>query len=238
MRFTIPEILQAVSDAKTHEKKVSILQNCQTEVLEQVLQYNFHPDISFDLPEGEAPYKKETDVPVGKSHTNLYKEGRRLYLFLKGQAPNLKPYKREQLFIEMLEGLHFTEADLIVAVKDKRLQDLYPGVTYECARDAFDRLLPQEKPAEKPKAKPVKLAIPELPKLEYDFDMPEVAVKEQVNDPLEQPASSTKTTADSPSAPKEKKPMSEKQLAGIRKAQEARRASAAAKRAAAAHSKE
>src|ERR1700756_4257704 len=196
MRFTIPEILQAVSDAKTHEKKVSILQNCASEVLEQVLQYNFHPDISFNLPEGECPYKRETDIPVGKSHTNLYKEGRRLYLFLKGQAPNLKPYKREQLFIEMLEGIHFTEADLIVAVKDKRLQDLYPGVTYECARDAFDRLLPVEPP--KPIVKAVKLAIPDLDSVLAQAGIGE---QEQVNSPLAQAASSTATKVDSPSVP-------------------------------------
>jgi hypothetical protein len=185
MRFTIPEILKAVSEAKTHEHKVSILQNCGTETLEQILQYNFHPDIKFNLPEGDAPYKKEADIPVGKSATNLYREARRLYIFLHGYAPNLKPYRKEQLFIELLEGIHWTEADLLIAVKDKRLQDLYPGVTYECARDAFDRLLPQEPP--KKIAKAVKLAIPDL-----DAELAKEKV-EQESLPLAQPVSSTPT---------------------------------------------
>lgn len=230
MRFTIPEILQAVSNERSHAKKVSILQNCGTEVLEQVLQYNFHPDIKFNLPDGEVPYKKETDIPVGKSHSNLYREGRRLYIFLEGQAPNLKPYRREMLFIELLEGLHYTEAEVLIAVKDKTLQNLYPGVTYEAARDAFDRLLPQDPPKKVAKVeKPVKLAIPAV-----DFDMPVVAAEETVQEdtrPLEQ---STPTTADSASATptKPKKELTEAQRAGLLKAQAARRASAAAKKAA------
>lgn len=180
MRFTIPEILKAVSEAKTHAQKVSILQNCGTEPLEQILQYNFHPDISFSLPEGDAPYKKEVDLPVGKSHSNLYKEGRRLYIFLIGYAPNLKPYRKEQLFIELLEGIHWTEADLLIAVKDKNLESMYPGVTYEAARDAFDRLLPAQVPPKKVK--------------------PVVVAKEQVQEvelPLELPVSYTPTKVDS-----------------------------------------
>lgn len=200
MRFTIPEILQAVSDAPTHEKKVSILYNCQSEVLEQILQYNYHPDIKFTLPEGEVPYKKEDDVPVGKSASNLYREGRRLYLFLEGEAQNLKPYRREMLFIELLEGIHWTEAEVLIAVKDKRLEDLYPGLTYESARDAYDRLLPQEKPktvkAAKVDPRPVKLGVPD-----FDAAMARHVEKEKVQEetrPLEQPQPT-----------KEKKPMSE-----------------------------
>jgi hypothetical protein len=228
MRLHIPEILDLVSKAQRHEDKVRLLREHQSLPLEQVLQYNFHPDIEMNLPEGEAPYKKDTGIPLGKSETNLYREGRRLYVFLKGQAPNLKPFKREQLFIELLEGIHWSEADILVAVKDKRLTDLYPGVTYEAARDAFDRLLPAEPP--KPIVKAVKLAIPDL---EASLARAGIAEKEQGERPLARPASSTKTTVDSASEqPKEKKPMSEARRAGLLKAQAARRASAAAKKAA------
>jgi hypothetical protein len=220
MRFTIPEILQAVSNERSHAKKVSILQNCGTEVLEQVLQYNFHPDIKFNLPEGEVPYKKETDIPVGKSHSNLYREGRRLYIFIEGQAPNLKPYRREMLFIELLEGLHYTEAEVLIAVKDKTLQDLYPGVTYEAARDAFDRLLPQDPPKKVAKAeKPVKLAIPEV-----DFDMPVVVAEETVKEdtrPLEQPKPKTRKG-------EKRGPMSEEQKQKLRESYQRRMAEKAA----------
>lgn len=153
MKLTIPEILQIISDARTHQEKVSLMREYQSLTLEQILQYNFHPDIKFNLPEGVPPYKKETDIPVGRSHTNMYTESRRWYIFLEGQAPNLKPYRREQLYIEMLEGLHYTEAEVFIAVKDKRLEDLYPGVTYEAAFEAFDRLLPH------PSTRPTPVAV-------------------------------------------------------------------------------
>ena len=227
MRLQIPEILQLVSDARTHAEKVQLLREHQTLPLEQVLQYNFHPDIKFVLPEGDAPYKKETDVPIGKSHTNLYREGRRLYIFLQGYAPNLKPYRKEQLFIEMLEGIHWTEADMLIKVKDKLLTDLYPGVTYESARDAFAQLLPQEAPKKVVAKvdKPVKLAIPDISF--YAKDPAKVEVQEETR-PLEQ-----SDLADFPKKePKEKKPLTEAQKAGLLKAQAARRASAAAKKAA------
>jgi hypothetical protein len=230
MKLYIPEILQHVSDAYSHAEKVAFLRQHASEPLEQILQYNFHPDIKFSLPEGDAPYKKEKDIPVGKSATNLYREARRLYIFLQGFAPNLKPFKREQLFIELLEGIHWSEADMLIAVKDKKLQDLYPGVTYECARDAFARLLPVEPPKKIVKA--IKLAIPDL-----DAELAKEKVEQEAL-PLAQPVSSTPTTVDSasdtvtPTAPKEKKPMSEAMKAGLLKAQAARKANAAAKRAA------
>jgi hypothetical protein len=233
MRFTIPEILQAVSDARTHADKVRILQNCGTEVLEQVLQYNFHPDIAFNLPEGDCPYKKEKDIPVGKSHSNLYREGRRLYLFIKGQAPNLKPYRREMLFIELLEGIHWTEADMLIAVKDKRLTDLYPGVTYESVRDAYTRILPQEPP--KKVAKPTaKELIDDAVVIYHEQRLPEKAQVTKVKSPLELPALPTVTTADSvsePKPPKKKREMTEKWKASLERAQAARKANLAAKKA-------
>lgn len=223
MRLQIPEILQLVSDARTHAEKVQLLREHQTLPLEQVLQYNFHPDIKFVLPEGDAPYKKEKDVPIGKSHTNLYREGRRLYIFLQGYAPNLKPYRKEQLFIEMLEGIHWTEADMLIKVKDKLLTDLYPGLTYESARDAFAQLLPQEAP--KKVAKPV------------------VEVKVEVQEearPLEQPVLPTQTTADSVSEPKPKKKreMTPEWAAALKRASEKAAITRAAKKAAKESNKE
>jgi hypothetical protein len=217
MRFTIPEILEHVSSkCHTHEEKVRVLRLNQSEPLEQILQYNFHPDIKMSLPEGDAPYKKEKDIPVGKSHSNLYREGRRLYLFLEGQAPNLKPYKKETLFIELLEGIHWTEADMLIAVKDKRLTDLYPGVTYEAARDAFDRLLPATPP--KKVAKPVVEAKVQVTPVESPLDLPKPSIET--------------TPSVSEPKPKKKREMTPEWAASIVRAREKAAANRAAKKAA------
>ena len=91
--------------------------------------------------------------------------------------------KLESLFIQMLEGLHHTEAALVIAVKDRKLSHTYPSVTPELVRAAFPELLPEktadipslpkkEKKAEKPKkesgvgSKPLPAALNTLGDLE------------------------------------------------------------------------
>lgn len=141
-RLTIHEILTQANTAHNYVDKMNAIRENGSLVLEQILQYNFAEHLSFDLPEGTPPYKRETDIPIGKSASNLYQEGRRLYIFLKGQAPNMNRVKKELLFIQILEGLHYTDADILVAVKDKRLQELFPNITYEYVFNAIPDLLP------------------------------------------------------------------------------------------------
>ena len=44
--------------------------------------------------------------------------------------------RRETMFVQMLEGLHPKEAEIICLVKDKRLTDKYK-VTYEQVQQAY-----------------------------------------------------------------------------------------------------
>jgi hypothetical protein len=102
------------------------------------------------LPDGEPPYKKEQDRPIGYNETNLLLEQRRFYIWLDPNV-NITKVRKERLFIEMLEGLHYTEADALCLSKDKKLQSKYPGLTEDVVREAYPTLLPppvvQEKPA-------------------------------------------------------------------------------------------
>ena len=72
------------------------------------------------LPEGEVPFEKN-EVPVGTDHTSLRKEWRNLYHFVKGGNDSLSKTRRESMFIQILEGLHPTEAELLCLIKDKQL---------------------------------------------------------------------------------------------------------------------
>lgn len=93
--------------------------------LKMVLGYAFLPENKFVLPEGEPPYKPD-DAPIGMSPTNFLQEVRRLYIFTK--AKDLIPLRREQLFIQLLETLHPSEARLLLAIKDQTLPELYKGL--------------------------------------------------------------------------------------------------------------
>lgn len=102
-------------------------------LLKVILAHAFLPNYKFDLPEGEPPFKPDP-APLGMSETNLYVECKKFHkLFV---APGLKPLKREAIFIGLLEHVHPTEANLIIAVKDQKLGKLYPKITWKLASDA------------------------------------------------------------------------------------------------------
>lgn len=93
--------------------------------LKIIFEYAFIPEKKFILPEGEPPFKAAAE-PMGMTPTNLFSELRRLYVFCRA---DLKPIKRESLFISFLEGVHPTEAKMLIAVKDQELHKLYPKIT-------------------------------------------------------------------------------------------------------------
>ena len=65
------------------------------------------------------------------SPTNMYLEARRIgYIF---KREDLTPVKREGLFIEMLESVPHAEAKILLAIKDQRLDKIYPKITPELA---------------------------------------------------------------------------------------------------------
>ena len=86
--------------------------------------WNFDDTVVSMLPEGEVPFEKN-DVPVGTDHSSLRKEYRNLYHFVKGGNDSLSKTRRESMFIQILEVLHPTEANLLCLVKDKLLENQY-----------------------------------------------------------------------------------------------------------------
>ena len=137
MKLLISEVLQKVHSAKTKAQKVKILQDNNTNALRSVLIANFDESIHSLLPEGDVPYQKN-DAPVGTEHTVLEQEYRKLYLFFKGGS-TIKQSQRENLFIQMLEGLSVDEAELLILVKDKALNKKY-RVTRACVETAFPQI--------------------------------------------------------------------------------------------------
>jgi hypothetical protein len=82
------------------------------------------------LPEGmPETYKPETDMPEGISHTTARQELRRFKNFYKlGSMQSIPQHRRETIWVQMLEGLHWKEAQLIVAIKDWKLFVFYPNM--------------------------------------------------------------------------------------------------------------
>jgi hypothetical protein len=157
MKTTIPQIFEEVEKATSRENKIKVLKAYEQPILRGILQINFDPTVKVYLPEGEPPFKKDKEVPIGYSETNLYTEFRRFYIWLQKDI-NLSRQRKEQLFIQFLEGIHWTEAELICLSKDRKLQTKYKQIKEDLIREAFPGLLPAEIPkppkaAGEPKAK-------------------------------------------------------------------------------------
>ena len=128
------EVLQKVSNAKTKAQKVKLLEEYNTPALRAILIANFDESVISMLPDGEVPYKKN-DAPEDTEHTKLDHEYRKLYLFFKGGA-NISQTRRETLFIQLLEGLHQGEAEVLCLVKDKKIGKRWK-ITRQCVEQAF-----------------------------------------------------------------------------------------------------
>lgn len=115
-RLTIHEILKAV-DELTGPAKIQALRENWSPALATVFKYALNPAIKWALPPGCPPVDRrdgmvEQDV--------LRVDARRLYLFVEGGHPTLKPKRREQLFVNMIRIMTEEEANLVVAIKDKK----------------------------------------------------------------------------------------------------------------------
>ena len=102
-----------------------------------VIKSSFDPKMVWLLPEGEVPYQKN-EAPEGTEHTNLHTEARKLYHYLEGGNADLTQNKRETMFVQLLEGLHETDAEVLVAAKDKILHRKFKGLSDNVVKEAFD----------------------------------------------------------------------------------------------------
>jgi len=130
------EILTKVNNAKDKPKKIEVLRKYDTNELRMLMKGAFDPKLEWLMPEGSPPYKVN-DAPVGTEHTWLKQEVKRMFHFLKGGNPQLSQMKRDNMFIQMLEGLCEEEAKLLIQVKDKELNKHYKGLTANLVKEAF-----------------------------------------------------------------------------------------------------
>ena len=132
----LSEVLKKVHNAKTKDKKISILRENDSDPLRMVIKSSFDPQITWAIPDGNVPYKPN-DVPAGTEHTTLATESRKLWHFIRGADNDTPQFKKEQMFLQMCEGLHKSEAELLINAKDKKLHQVYKGLSTNVVKEAF-----------------------------------------------------------------------------------------------------
>ena len=162
------EILDLVSRQRAKSKKIEVLRKYDHKPLRNILIWNFDTSIVSLLPEGEVPYVgyDEQNVYSGtlstkitqevrrmhekgsfslgasdqQGHTTIRREARHFYRFVKGGDSGLNSIRRETMFINILQGLHPLEAEILTLVKDKNLSDKYK-ITRENVSEAYPDII-------------------------------------------------------------------------------------------------
>ena len=160
------EVLDAASKQRTKARKVEVLQKYKHPSLISLFVWNFDTSIISLLPEGEVPYgntkedqnttgtlSSKINDAVGKmtemgsnslgsqdqGKASIRAEYKKFYNFCKGGNPSLSSLRRETMFINILQGLHPLEAEILILVKDKKLQEKYK-ITKEIVSIAYPEI--------------------------------------------------------------------------------------------------
>ena len=131
------EILTKLGKIKSKKDKVNFLKQHNTDALRQIIKSSFDPKIKWALPYGDVPFIPN-DAPEGTEHNVLSYEARKLYHYIEGGNNQLSQNKREMMFVQLLEGLHPDEAEIVVAAKDKVLHQKYKGLSANVVKEAFN----------------------------------------------------------------------------------------------------
>jgi hypothetical protein len=155
------EVLELASKQRSNAKKVEVLKTYEHDSLKSIFIWNFDETVISLLPEGDVPYADAEDQSVysgtlsenlkreaeggesatgqdmdGRGRTSLRREYQNLYHYVKGGNNTLNNIRREMMFINLLQGLHPKEADLLILVKDKRLTDKYK-ISFDNVKEAY-----------------------------------------------------------------------------------------------------
>jgi hypothetical protein len=155
------EILELASKQRSNAKKIEVLKTYEHDSLKSVLIWNFDETVISLLPEGDVPYGDVKDQNVysgtlsqnlsreasggesatvqdlqGRGRTSLRKEYQNLYHYVRGGNDTLSTIRREMMFINLLQGLHPKESEVLILTKDKKLTDKYK-ITFENVKESF-----------------------------------------------------------------------------------------------------
>ena len=157
------EVLNLASKQRSNAKKVEILKKYEDASLKAIFIWNFDETVTSLLPEGEVPYaatseqnsfsgtlSEKINDAVGKmselgtnslgsqdqGRSSIRKEYQKFYNFIKGGNDGLSSLRRESMFINILQGLHPLEAEIVCLVKDKKLDTKYK-ITKEIVSEAY-----------------------------------------------------------------------------------------------------
>jgi len=136
LKLSMSDILNETGKLKSKKEKVAFLQENDNPAFRTVLRLIYDKEIEFLIPDTAPPWKKNN---LPDANTMLYREARRLKIFIKGGGyDNLNQIKRESLFISLLEDIEDNDAELLS--NNMISHTPVKGVTLKTVEEAFPNL--------------------------------------------------------------------------------------------------
>jgi hypothetical protein len=129
------EVMQEVAKAKKKTDKVSILKQNETWALKDIIRGSMDKTVKWSLPDGEPPY---TPAESHNHPTDLRRQNVKFKFFVQGMFMDTPKFKKERMFLEMIEGVHPEDAKLVIGMINKKTPK---GITRAVVEEAYPGLL-------------------------------------------------------------------------------------------------
>ncbi len=129
------EVMQEVAKAKKKTDKVNILKQNETWALKDVIRGSMDKTVKWSLPDGEPPY---TPAESHNHPTDLRRQNVKFKFFVQGMFMDTPKFKKERMFLEMIEGVHPEDAKLVIGMINKETPK---GITRAVVEEAYPGLL-------------------------------------------------------------------------------------------------
>ena len=158
------EIFDLITKERSKSRRVEALRKFEHPSLKALFIWNFDETVISALPPGDVPYASvgEQDAYSGtvsgtvtdavkkmeelksnslgsqdQGQSSIRREFKKFYNFIKGGNDGLSNLRRETIFINIVQGLHPREAEILCLVKDKKLEEKYKAITKELVAQAY-----------------------------------------------------------------------------------------------------
>ena len=135
MKKYIFEVLEDVSKAKDKSEKIKILKENETWALKDVIRGSMDSTVQWVIPTGELPY---TPCEEHNHPTDLKRQNTKFQYFVEGLHKDQPKFKKERMFLQLLEGIHPKDALVVIDMINKNKPK---GITRGIVEKAFPGLL-------------------------------------------------------------------------------------------------
>lgn len=124
---SLAQIIDEIEKQKTKAGQVKVMLDNDSNALRMVFEFTYDPMLQWLVPDSDPPYRPADDTIDQEGR--LYQEIDKLVYFTNTpDGLNVKPMRREQLFIRLLETVAPDDAKLLLRMRRKELKVMVPAI--------------------------------------------------------------------------------------------------------------